>query len=375
MRPADPVRALLVAFAPLLVAVPAARAADYALPASRVGASGSASASASYAIAPSLFGGVMAPAASTAYGLAPGFAAQTGFPEAFLAAAGAPSLTLAAQGLGAAGTPAAITLRVYGAQPDLTLTAPAGYELSLSPDSGFATVLVLSAAATTPPGPTIYLRLAPGLPVGAIGGVITVAGTGVSAPAFAVSAIVTGPVATADSVAKTTNGAQLKIPVATLLANDYRVTSTGAVTTGDLVITAVTSGAGNSATLSAGRVLFTGNPAATTETFTYTLADGVSTAIGTVTVALAAPAPFTLQLTAVGTAVFDGDNTSATYAFIGVPGQLYSLQYTSDLTGAWIDLPPTSTGSTGSFAVTVTAPGDQAALWNSRIFFRAVRQP
>lgn len=280
MRRADPVRTLLAAVASLA----AARATDYALPAARVGSAGPATASAAYALAPSLFGGAIAPAASAAYGLAPGFAAQTGFPEVFLAATGAPSLALAGQPLGAPTTSIALALRVYGVQPDLTLTAPVGYELSLLPDTGFASTLVIPAAGITPPGPTIYLRLAPGLPVGAIGGVITVAGANVPAPAFAVSAVVTGPFAGPDSVAKPTAGAQLKIPVATLLTNDYRVTVSGAANSSGLVITAVASGAGNSATLAAGRVFFIGNPAAASETFTYTLSDGVSTATGLVTV-------------------------------------------------------------------------------------------
>ncbi|MCU0791965.1 MAG: Ig-like domain-containing protein [Opitutaceae bacterium] len=165
------------------------------------------------------------------------------------------------------------------------------------------------------------------------------------------------------------------MPVSLLLANDYRIAANGAILTTGFSLTAVNSGAGNTATLVGDRVFFTPDPAATSETFTYTLSDGTGTATGTVTVSLPSPAPFTLQLVSVGTAVFDGVNTSATYAFIGVPNQLYTLQYTSDLDGPWFTLPATSTGLTGSFAVDLVVPGDHAALWNSRIFFRAVRTP
>ncbi len=372
MRRADPIPALFA----VLTLAPAAFAGDYALAAASVGSSGPGSASADYALRPAVFGGVSAPASSGDYTLAGGFAAQTGFPEVFLVTAtGSPALTLPAL---AAGTPSAVTpllLRIYGAQSELTLTAPEPYQLSRRHDDAFASSLVLSPAELIPPGLTIYLRLAPGTPVGVVHGRISVAGAPSPAPSFHLSSLVTGPVATTDHVIKPTLGAQLKITVSTLLANDYRITSTGATAATGLTLTAVTAGPGNSVSLAAGRVFFTGNPSASSESFNYTVSDGVSTATGLVTVTLAAPAPFTLQLTAVGTAAFDGTNTSATYGFIGVPNQIYTLQYTSNLAGEWTTLPALSTGSTGSFAVTLNAPGNHAAVWNSRIFFRAVLSP
>lgn len=370
MRRADPAYALLVA----LTISPAAFAGDYALAAASVGSAATGSTSAAYALKPAVFGLASASSAAGDYALAGGFAAQTGFPETFLAsAAGAPALALSALASGATPAVTPILLRVYGAQGTLTLTAPEGYQLSRQPDAGFAASLVVPPAELVPPGFTIYLRLAPGTPVGVVNGQIVVAGATAPTPAFSISGIITGPLAAADSVTKPTRGAQLKIPVSTLLANDRRLAADGTILSTGLAVLAVAPGAGNSAVLSSGRVLFTGNAASDTDTFTYTVGDGVSSATATVTVALASAAPFSLQLISVGVATFDGTNTSGAYGFIGVPNQTYSIQYTSDLSGEWTTLPPVSTGPTGSFSVTVIAAGDQAALWNSRIFFRAVR--
>ncbi|MBM3863318.1 MAG: hypothetical protein FJ385_05090, partial [Verrucomicrobia bacterium] len=82
--------------------------------------------------------------------------------------------------------------------------------------------------------------------------------------------ILSGPIAAADSVTKPADGSEIKIPLATLLANDSRLDAQGSTLTNGLSITGVTSGEGNSATISGAFVLFVPSEASP-ETFTYTV--------------------------------------------------------------------------------------------------------
>jgi hypothetical protein len=109
-----------------------------------------------------------------------------------------------------------------------------------------------------------------------------------------------------------------------------------------------------------------------TDTFTYTVTDGTKTATGTATITTEAQAPsFTLQIVKVGAATFLGGNTTVTHDFIGVPGQTYLLEYTTDMEGAWTSAGDQNTGTTGSFSVIFTKSGDFVSEWNTRMFFRA----
>jgi hypothetical protein len=181
-----------------------------------------------------------------------------------------------------------------------------------------------------------------------------------------------GPVAVADSLTKPADNEPYMIPVSQLLANDYRITnSSGATVTTGLTVTAVTSGSGNTATLVGKFVQFTPSNGST-DTFTYTVTDGTKTATATVTITTETQAPtFNLQIVKVGTAIFAGGNTTVTHDFIGVPGQTYLVEYTTDLAGAWTSAGNQNTGATGSFSVTFTKSGDVAADWNAHMFFRA----
>jgi hypothetical protein len=160
------------------------------------------------------------------------------------------------------------------------------------------------------------------------------------------------------------------LDLASLLANDVRITPAGAVATDGLSITGVTNGLGNSAQIDGGDILFTPS-GASPETFTYTLSYGGQAAIGTVTVTTESSAPaFTLQIAKVGTATFSAPNTSVTHDFIGVPNQTYAVEYSTDLTN-WTSAGNRSTGATGSFSLNITKSGDMAADWNAHMFFRA----
>jgi hypothetical protein len=181
-----------------------------------------------------------------------------------------------------------------------------------------------------------------------------------------------GPVAVFDSLTKPADNEPYMIPVSQLLANDYRITnSSGATVTTGLTVTAVTSGSGNTATLAGAYIQFTPS-SESTDTFTYTVTDGAKTATGTVTITTETEAPtFRLQIVKVGTATLAGGNTTVTHDFIGVPGQTYLIEYTTNLSGAWTSAGNQNTGATGSFSVTFTKSGDVAADWNAHMFFRA----
>ena len=181
-----------------------------------------------------------------------------------------------------------------------------------------------------------------------------------------------GPVAVADSLTKPADNEPYLIPVSQLLGNDFRITNTsGATVTTGLTVSAVTSGSGNTATLDGKFVQFTPSNGST-DTFTYTVTDGTKTATATVTITTETQAPtFTLQFVKKGTATFAGGNTVVTHDFIGVPGQVYLLEYTTDMEGAWTSAGNQNTGATGSFSVTFTKSGDVAADWNAHMFFRA----
>jgi hypothetical protein len=181
-----------------------------------------------------------------------------------------------------------------------------------------------------------------------------------------------GPVVVDDELTKSGDNGSIMIPVSQLLANDYRITnSSGATAPGGLTVTAVTSGSGNTATLAGVFIQFTPS-SASTDTFTYTVSDGTKTATGTVTITTETEAPvFDLQIVKVGTAELLGGSTTVTHDFIGVPNQIYLVDYATDLAGAWTSAGNQSTGVTGSFSVSITKSGDFVSEWNEHMFFRA----
>jgi len=136
-------------------------------------------------------------------------------------------------------------------------------------------------------------------------------------------------------------------------------------------VTGVTSGSGNTATVAGAYIQFTPS-SASTDTFTYTVTDGTKTATATVTITTETEAPtFRLQIVKVGAATFAGGNTTVTHDFIGVPGQTYLIEYTTNLSGAWTSAGNQNTGATGSFSVMITKSGDFVTEWNTHMFFRA----
>lgn len=197
------------------------------------------------------------------------------------------------------------------------------------------------------------------------------------APAVPQPLIITGYTAVADAATRPTNSPSIKIPVATLLANDGAVDSGGAVTPGTgLTLTGVTAGTGNTVTFDATWVYYTPTTPANSDplTFTYTSSNGADSATATVTVTTVASAPFTLDIIRrVTAAAYDAmaNTTSVTVEFAGVPNQTYEIQYSTDME-TWSTAVGYPTGATGTFNATFTAAGNQESAWSS-LFFRANR--
>jgi hypothetical protein len=86
-------------------------------------------------------------------------------------------------------------------------------------------------------------------------------------------------------------------------------------------------------------------------------------------------APPTLAILQVVTAAAynSGSNTtSVTVEFSGEPDKTYQIVYSTDLM-TWSTPSGYPTGATGTFQATFTSPGDVAAAWSTRMFFRASR--
>ncbi len=188
--------------------------------------------------------------------------------------------------------------------------------------------------------------------------------------------VITGPTPGNDAVSKPRLTAPVTIPVATLLGNDSRIDAAGTVQNNGLSVTAVASGPTNTVTLSGGSVHFTADGTSSVDTFTYTVSDGSTTATATVTVTLDLnAAPLALKVATKGVATFDGTNTSITVNFTGTPSQTFNVQYTTNLApaGTWIGGTLVDSPANGTFSVIFTAAGDQTALWNTQMFYRATQ--
>ena len=81
-----------------------------------------------------------------------------------------------------------------------------------------------------------------------------------------------------------------------------------------------------------------------------------------------------LTIVHTGTATYNAgnDTTSVVVTFITLPNTSLNLEYSTNLSG-WTGYAanPANSGPTGSFTVMFTAPGNQTATWNRRMFFQA----
>jgi hypothetical protein len=240
-----------------------------------------------------------------------------------------------------------------------TASGPAGSTFSLNYSGRTANGITTSYSSATAPTAAGYYT-------------VTATATGNYTGSNNTSYFIAGPVAFADTVQKIAAEDSIVIEGSSLLANDRRIDNLGAVQTGGLTLSLATSGANNEAQVDGSDVLFLTTGGSAPWTFTYTIMDAATrTAVGTVTVNNdAVEQPFSLQIVRIGSAAFDGTNTSVTHDFVGVPNQTYLIEYSTDL-ATWTSAGNQSTGTSGSFAVTISRAGNFASAWNSAMFFRA----
>ena len=200
-----------------------------------------------------------------------------------------------------------------------------------------------------------------------------------AAPQVSRPLIITGLTAVADTATRNTGSLNFKIPIATLLGNDYTVDNSGTVTTGSgLTLTGATAGSGNAVSFDATWVYYIpANPGDSAPlTFTYDISGGGNTSTATVTVSTVAAGTFTLDLVRVVTpaAYNSGTNTtSVTIEFAGVPNQNYQIEYATTNLNSWSGFTTYPTGGGSTFNATFTKTGDFATEWNDKMFFRAIR--
>jgi len=155
------------------------------------------------------------------------------------------------------------------------------------------------------------------------------------------------PVANPDAfTAKLAAGMTTKVTTASLIANDQYSATPGESRGVSFVSASATSTGGASIRVKGGWVIYQPGSAAqdgTTDTFTYTVSNGLKTATGTVTVSLASP-------NYVAEVAFDRISGSQVY-FSVMPGMTFEVQGTSGL---------------GSSATWTTIPGPNNGNWTSQ---------
>jgi hypothetical protein len=161
------------------------------------------------------------------------------------------------------------------------------------------------------------------------------------------------PIARADAkTAAPIAGEPVKYAVAELLSNDRP--SANLSDTRSLSITAVsaTSARGGTVSRKGVWVIYTKNQAAVgagSDSFTYTLSNGVKTATGTVTVNLGSMPDFTLEIEI--ESMVDRQGGGKTVTFAVAPSKRFEVEATSDLNGSWSSLGTVTSLSDGRLVV------------------------
>ncbi|GAB2717915.1 hypothetical protein GCM10011495_34080 [Hymenobacter frigidus] len=251
------------------------------------------------------------------------------------------------------GTPSATqTVTVGGTTltADIIVSAPAGYEVSLSATTGFAASVTVVQTAGTAASTPVYVRLA-GTTAGSFAGNVTVASTGATTQNVAVTGTVTTaatPVPTITSFTPTSG------PVGTT------VTVTGTDFTGATGATLNGLAVANFMVMSATSVMFDVPTGATSGTITVTTPGGTATSTGTFTVSPPVAIPTITSITP-NAQVAGGPAVTITIAGTGFTpastvnfnGASYA-QTSSTATSLVVTIPASAVATAGSYAVTVT---------------------
>jgi hypothetical protein len=257
---------------------------------------------------------------------------------AFTATVGAPSAT---QTVTVGGT----TLTA-----GLVVTAPAGYEVSLSATAGFAASVTVAQTGGTAASTPVYVRLV-GTTAGSFAGNMTVASTGATTQNVAVTGTVTTaitPVPTITSFTPTSGPVGTTI---TVTGTDF-TGATGAKLN-DLAVT-------NFMVMGATSVMFDVPAGATSGFIAVTTLGGTATSTGTFTVSAPVVIPTITSLTP-NAQVAGGPAVTLTIAGTGfTPASTVSFnsvsytQTSSTVTSLVVTIPASAVATAGNYAVTVT---------------------
>ncbi|WP_201978311.1 IPT/TIG domain-containing protein [Hymenobacter rubidus] len=260
------------------------------------------------------------------------------------------TLTAFSTVVGTASATQTITVGGSSLTAGIVVTAPAGYEVSLSATSGFAASLTVPQTGGTAASTPVYVRLT-GAATGTFAGNVALTSTG----AAAVNVAVTGTVTTAATPAPTvTSFTPTSGPVGTT------VTVTGTNFTGATGATLNGLAGTNFMVMSATSVMFDVPTGATSGPIAVTTPAGTGTSAGTFTVTLPVVAPTISALTPNaqvlgGPAVTlvitgTGFTPTSTVSFNGVTYQ----QTSSTATSLTVTIPASAVATAGSYPVTVT---------------------
>ena len=251
------------------------------------------------------------------------------------------------------GTPSATQAVTVGGTTltaDIIVSAPAGYEVSLSATTGFAAAVTVAQTAGTAASTPLYVRLA-GTTAGSFAGNVTVVSTGATTQNVAVTGTVT---TTATPVPTITSFTPTSGPVGTT------ITVTGTDFTGATGATLNGLAVANFMVMGATSVMFDVPTGATSGTITVTTPGGTATSTGTFTVSPPVAIPTITSITpnaqvAGGPAVTitiagTGFTPASTVNFNGVS----YAQTSSTATSLVVTIPPSAVATAGSYAVTVT---------------------
>jgi len=251
------------------------------------------------------------------------------------------------------GTPSATqTVTVGGTTltAGLVVTAPAGYEVSLSTTTGFAASVTVAQTSGTAASTPVYVRLT-GTTTGSFAGNVTVASTGATTQNVAVTGTVTTaatPVPTITSFTPTSGPVGTTV---TVTGTDF-TGATGATLNG-LAVT-------NFMVMGATSVMFDVPTGATSGTITVTTPGGTATSTGTFTVSPPVVIPTITSITP-SAQVAGGPAVTITIAGTGFTptstvnfNSVSYAQTSSTATSLVVTIPASAVATAGNYAVTVT---------------------
>ncbi|GAA3925336.1 hypothetical protein GCM10022406_09190 [Hymenobacter algoricola] len=262
------------------------------------------------------------------------------------------ALTAFATTTGTASATQTFTASASNLTANLTVTAPAGFEVSLSQTTGFGATVTIPQTGGTVAATTVYVRLT-GAAAGSFAGDVAVSSPGATTQNVAVTGTVTTPVPSAPTIASFTPASGLVGTVVTITGTNF----TGATTVSFGGVAATTFTVVNATTITA-----TVPTGATTGSIAVTTPGGTATSATAFTVITPNPAPTITSLSpntvVAGSAGFTLTVTGTSFvtgSVVNFNGAALATTFVSatQLTAA---VPASAVATAGTFNVTVFNP-------------------